>query len=319
MPTLTTMPTKPTAPKVPTVTSELKPARARPKGTSVAAISASATPTSNAYLVLVTSTPVVIPGQGIVADHSVIAQFDQIPRTAIAAAASMQTLFMHASTGGIIDGSGLGCLAGLQGDPNYGYPPDCVTYAANRAANGWPWYDKSHWSWDYWPTPEADAIAKMDQFVDVVHARAGSYQVIGMKYGYVDGWNQDVNVQQNYYISKMLALEAQYPGKIFIWTTSVLWANPGTACNASFNSCQEIADFNQQVRAYALAHNKPLYDMADIESHDPNGNPCIVQGYEGMCADWYEVGGGHPSIVGAIRLAKGFWWLMARISGWNGH
>jgi hypothetical protein len=225
---------------------------------------------------------------------------------------------MHQSTGGIIDGSGLGCLAGLQGDPNYGYPQECVAYAANRAANTWPWYDKSSWAWDMWPSPQADAIAKTDQFVDIVHARAANYQVIGMKYCYVDGWNQGTNVEQNYYINKMLALESQYPGKIFIWSTSALWHDAGSACGGAFNSCQQIAEFNQQVRAYARAHNKPLYDIADIESHDHNGNPCIVQGYEGLCTEWNEGGGGHPNIAGSIRLAKGFWWLMARISGWNG-
>jgi hypothetical protein len=220
---------------------------------------------------------------------------------------------MHQSTGGIIDGSGLTCLAGLNGDPNYGAPPECVGYAQNRAANRWPWYDKSNWSWDMWPSPQADAMAKTDQFVDVVHARAGSYQVIGMKYCYTDGWNQDLNVQQSYYITKMLQLESQYPDKKFIWSTSALWANPGTACNTLFNSCKNISDFNQQVRAYARTHNKPLYDIADIESHDPNGNPCVVNGYEGMCGAWYEGGGGHPNTAGAIRLAKGFWWLIANL------
>lgn len=251
------------------------------------------------------------------ADHSVVGQFEQIPQNAVNAAAAKVTLFMHQSVGLNIDYSGLGCLAGLQ-DPNYGYPQECGTYRENRAANRWPWYDKSKWAWNVWPSPQADAIAKTDQFVDVVHSRAGNYQVIGMKLGYVDGWNQRVNVEQGYYITKMLELESQYPGKTFIWATSAVWAEPGDACNPIFNSCQQTAEFNQQVRAFAQAHNKPLYDIADIESHDQNGNPCTVQGYEGMCAAWYSDGGGHPNIVGAIRLAKGFWWLMARMSGWNG-
>jgi hypothetical protein len=255
-----------------------------------------------------------------VADHLVVGQFAQIPQNAIAAAAAKVTLFMHQSTGGIIDDSGLGCLAGLHGDPG-AYPPECITYANNRAANTWPWYDKSNWSWDFWPTSQADAMAKTDQFVSLSNT-FGNYQVIGMKYCYVDGWNQGDNVAYNnnhgYYITKMEALEQQYPGKVFIYATSALWADPGDACNPVFNSCQEIAEFNQQVRAYAQAHNKPLYDIADIESHDRNGNPCTVGGYEGMCADWYDSGGGHPNTEGAIRLAKGFWWLMARVGGWNG-
>ena len=264
-----------------------------------------------------TRTPVPPSGGAIVADHSVVGQFEQIPKSAIDAAAAKKTLFMHQSTGDIIDYSGLQCLAGLHNDPS-NYPQECITYAENRDAGRWPWYDKSKWAWEIWPTPLSDAMEKTDEFVDVVHARAGNYQVIGMKYCYVDGWNQSFNVEQSYYINKMLALEAQYPEKTFIWATSALWYDPGTACGSTWNSCEAISEFNQQVRTYARAHNKPLYDVADIESHDRNGNPCTVHGYEGMCADWYDNSGGHPNTVGAIRLAKGFWWLMSRMSGWSG-
>lgn len=280
--------------------------------TSTATSTATRTPTPTS-----TRTPVPPSGGAIVANHSVVGQFEQIPKSAIDAAAAKKTLFMHQSTGDIIDYSGLQCLAGLHNDPP-NYPQECITYAENRDAGRWPWYDKSNLGWEIWPSPQADAMAKTDQFVDLVHARAGNYQVIGMKYCYVDGWNQSINVEQSYYINKMLALEAQYPGKIFIWATSALWRDPGTSCGTIFNSCEAIAEFNRQVRAYANAHNKPLYDVADIESHDRNGNPCTVQGYEGMCADWYDNSGGHPNTEGAIRLAKGFWWLMARIGGWNG-
>jgi hypothetical protein len=75
-----------------------------------------------------------------------------------------------------------------------------------------------------------------------------------------------------------------------------------------------MSDFNQQLRAYAKTNNKPLYDIAAIES---DGGSCMVEGYEGMCLKYNDGGGGHPNKDGSIRLAKGFWWLMARLSGWN--
>jgi len=162
----------------------------------------------------------------------------------------------------------------------------------------------------------ADAIAKTDEWVSVANAQQQNYQILGMKFCYVDGWNQDFA----YYRDHMLELESRYPNKIFIWSTSALWNDPGTACQDNgFNSCQNIAEFNQQVRAYAIANHKLLYDLADIESHDPDGNLCLTSGYEGLCDAYYSNGGGHPNAVGSIRLAKGFWWLMARISGWNGN
>jgi hypothetical protein len=259
-------------------------------------------------------------GSAILANHSVISQFSQIPQSYAQSAAAIIILFMHQSTGGYIAAEGLDCLAGLHGDIA-SYPQECVTYANNRSARVWPYYDDSNWNWELWPSPEADALAKTDQFVSIVNSSASGYTIIGMKFCYTDGWNQDDNVDYNnghgYYITKMEQLEQQYPGVKFIYATSALWSDPGTACNSIFNSCAEISRFNAQVRAYTQANNKPLFDIADIESHDSSGNLCTVQGYEGMCPDWYSDGGGHPNIVGSIRLAKGFWWLMARMAGWN--
>jgi hypothetical protein len=270
-----------------------------------------------AYLSLINYSLPVSTGQSIIANHFVLDQFDKIPKANLDMAASKTVLFMHQSTGDYINNFGLGCLAGLHDDLS-NYPQECSTYANNRITSVWPCYNNSKWNWLLFSPNPSDAMVKTDMFVDVVHSRAENFQVIGMKYCYVDGWNQGINVEQNYYINQMLLLESQYPNKTFIWSTSALWHDPGTACNSTWNSCEAISKFNQQVRTYALDHNKPLYDIADIESHDLNGTSCSVQGYEGMCADWYSNSGGHPTIPGSIRLAKGFWWLMARISGWAG-
>jgi hypothetical protein len=251
----------------------------------------------------------------IVADHTVIDTFYTIPQDALTAASAIKTLFMHQSTGNNIDFLGMKCLAGLQSDPSI-YPQECITFAQNPYLP----YDNRNWMWKEWDDPMADAIAKTDQWVSVADSQQNNYQVLGMKFCYVDGWNQDFT----YYRDHMLELEKKYPDMIFIWSTSALWNEPGSACQDNgFNSCQNIAEFNQQVRAYAISNHKPLYDLADIESHDPDGNLCLVSGYEGLCNvysnDYGGGGGGHPDIDGSIRLAKGFWWLMARISGWNGN
>jgi hypothetical protein len=248
---------------------------------------------------------------GIIADHTSIDYFRSIPSSALASAAALKTLFMHQSTGGYIEYLGLQCLEGLQNDPSV-FPQECITYARTPYVP----YDYRNWNWKLWDEPMADAIAKTDQWVSVVQAQQANYQVLGMKFCYVDGWNQDFT----YYRDHMLALERTYPGKIFIWSTSALWNDPGSACQDNgFNSCSNIAEFNQQVRDFAKANHKPLYDVADIESHDPNGNLCLTDGYEGLCGVYYSDGGGHPNTTGSIRLAKGFWYLMAKISGWNGN
>ena len=163
----------------------------------------------------------------------------------------------------------------------------------------------------------ADAIAKTDQWVSVVRAQQGNYQVIGMKFCYVDGWNQDFE----YYRQKMVDLEHTYPQKKFIWATSALWSKSELDSNSDLlPSAENIQLFNQELRAYAVANNKSLYDIAAIESHDLDGNLCQSNNIEAMCDDYYigygGGGGGHPDVSGSIRLAKGFWYLMARIGGW---
>jgi hypothetical protein len=240
-------------------------------------------------------------GNLIIADSASVSQFDNIPESAVKNAASIKNLFMHQSTGGLIEYSGLNCLQGTLDLPEcHGYTPYYYDY------RGWDWKD-----WSVWGSDLADGPAKTDQWVSIVNAHGQNYDVLGMKFCYTDGWNIDFA----YYRDHMLQLEQAYPGKISIWATSALWADPGSACNDIFNSCQNIAEFNNQLRDFARANHKPLYDIADIES---DGGTCQVHGYEGMCATNYDSGGGHPNVSGSIKLAKGYWYLMARIAGWNG-
>ncbi len=258
-----------------------------------------------------TSTSMPPSGDFIVADHTSISRFPSIPESAVKNAAALKTLFMHQSTGSSINGLGLECLQGTSSFDEYPEMAECLTYTDY-------YYDRRNWNWSPWAEPMADAIAKTDEWVSVVHAEQQNYQVLGMKFCYVDGWNQDFE----YYRQKMEELERAYPDKTFIWTTSVLWAKSMIDGGLNPMSYEAIQTFNQQLRAYAIAHNKILYDMADMESHDSNGNPCRSNNnYEALCEEWYTGwpggGGGHLNAYGSQRLAKGFWWLMARISGWK--
>jgi hypothetical protein len=250
---------------------------------------------------------------GVIADQTVVSRFSSIPSSAYSAAAATKTLFKHRSTGNNIEYLGLQCLAGLQNDPSH-FPQECSDYAQQP----YSLYDNRQWDWEMWPDTTSDAIFKTDQWVSIVNARQANYPVLGMKYCYVDAWNLDFD----YYRQKMEDLERTYPSKKFIWATTALMAQSEVKGN-NLTVAENIQTFNQQLRAYAIANNKILYDLAAIESHDPNGNYCESQGYEALCdvyyTGWGGGGGGHPNVTGSIRLAKGFWWLMARISGWNGN
>jgi hypothetical protein len=245
--------------------------------------------------------------EAIVADHTVVTQFPSIPKTAADTAAAKQVLFYHQSTGNNIRDQGLGCLAGQNSEPSV-YPSECIAYYNNRQNHTWPYYLFPNWNWPIWPEVMADAQAKMDQFVTLVNQQQSAYQFIGMKFCYVDGWNEDFNN----YKTKMENLERAYPSKKFIWATSALWGE------AHIN-CPDIQTFNNSLRAYARANNKLLFDLADIES---KGNTCRINNCEALCPDYSDGigggGGGHPDVEGSMAMAKGFWWLIARASGWSG-
>ncbi len=272
------------------------------ESTSPASTLAQAATDTKIFLPTVTMISATAPAVGFIANNLAVEEFASIPASEINAAAAKRVMYYHQSTGEYIHFLGLECLAGNRTDPSR-YPQECLDYAQNPG-----YYSLVNWRWPIWQNPQADAIKKMDDFVSLVPGVQQNYDIIGMKFCYVDGHN--VNFDD--YRTKMENLERQYPNKIFIWSTSALWADPGGACNPTNNSCRNISEFNNQVRQYALANEKPLFDLADIES---KGGQCLVEGYEGLCPEFYADGGGHPNTVASIRLAKGFWWLIAKISG----
>jgi len=120
----------------------------------------------------------------------------------------------------------------------------------------------------------------------------------------------------NAYLDAMNGLEQDYPNVTFIYMTGHL---DGTGPDGNLYAR------NNQIRAYCDAHDKILFDFADIESYDPadtyypnETDTC------GWCYDWCashsceSCGCAHSHCFNCYQKGKAFWWLMARMTGWDG-
>jgi hypothetical protein len=135
----------------------------------------------------------------------------------------------------------------------------------------------------------------------------------------------------NTYLNAMNQLEQSYPAVTFIYMTGHLDGS-GTGGNLHLR--------NEQIRAYCITNNKILFDFADIESYDPHGNYFLNRGADDGCNydsgnwadEWIAANPGselaqlaltcgscaHSRQLNCVLKGRAFWWMMARIAGWDG-
>ncbi len=235
---------------------------------------------------------------GLVADHEAADDFDRIPDAYITAAKNDYHIFYgHTSHGGQIL-TGLQMIEAIDG-----------RYAYNNGAGSLQIDEQ--WA-DLGERGDLDWVETTRAVLDV---EAGHINMV--MWSWCGGVSGNTEAGINTYLQAMDQLESDYPDVVFVYMTGHL-DGEGPSSN--------LYERNNQIRNYCRSHDKVLFDFADVESYDPDGNyyPWDDDGCN-WCSDWCATHGcpscgscAHSHCFNCYRKGRAFWWMMARIAGWGG-
>ncbi len=256
--------------------------------------------------------------ESIIADHLAARQFKYIPDQWIEAAKELTIHYAHTSHGSQII-SGLNLLENMDSEYSFAYRQSASTASlppeesppALRMYDGNP-PETYIMPDDYW-----DGESALNRTRAVVNTRLFNFSM----WSWCGQQSSNSVDTVNRYLNALNTLETEYPGIRFIYMT-------GHTDGTQENEDSTLRRNNQMVRDYVKNHDKILFDFADIESWDPDGNYYAnTTDACPWCYDWcdehpddcnFSCSCAHSHKFNCLLKAKAFWWMMARLAGWDG-
>jgi len=121
------------------------------------------------------------------------------------------------------------------------------------------------------------------------------------------------------YLDSISVLEAEFPNVTFVYMTGNAQATGSNGYNRFLR--------NEQIRQYCTANNKVLYDFADLDAwwYNPDTEEWEHNTYEyeghTVPVEHEHFNGseaGHTTYESCEQKGRAVWWMMARLSGWEG-